>query len=101
MSNSNWKPLFLYKHGKLVSWSQRRCFDCQRFLGKFQKKYCVKCGIKHNNISISVSKSRNPIFYKEISLIDTECRRYSYEVVKDFIGMPLSNNMLNSLGLGY
>jgi len=27
----------------LVSWSQKRCIKCQRFLSKFQRKYCSRC----------------------------------------------------------
>ena len=28
---------------KLVTWSQRRCLRCKRFLNKRQIKYCSKC----------------------------------------------------------
>jgi hypothetical protein len=27
----------------LVSWRQRRCQICQRFLGKLQRKFCSRC----------------------------------------------------------
>jgi len=32
-----------YSNGKLVSWSQRRCIECLRFLGKYEHKHCSKC----------------------------------------------------------
>jgi rRNA maturation endonuclease Nob1 len=28
---------------RLVTWSQRRCEKCQRFLNKHQQKYCASC----------------------------------------------------------
>jgi len=32
---------------KLVAWIQRRCIVCQRFLSKYQIKYCKRCYGKH------------------------------------------------------
>ena len=31
----------------LVSWSQRTCILCHKFLSKHQQKYCSKCYINH------------------------------------------------------
>lgn len=30
-------------HHRLLTWTQRRCVKCQRFLSKLQKKYCKDC----------------------------------------------------------
>lgn len=35
----------LIQWGKLVSWRQRRCIRCQKFLAKREFKYCDKCRI--------------------------------------------------------
>jgi hypothetical protein len=40
-----------YSHNRLVSWIQRRCIICKRFLSKKQHKLCSRCyKKKHNNI---------------------------------------------------
>jgi uncharacterized paraquat-inducible protein A len=31
---------------ELISWTQRRCRICKRFLSKWQKEYCRRCGEK-------------------------------------------------------
>jgi hypothetical protein len=37
--------VYTTKNGKmvLVTWIQRRCVSCGRFLSKFRKKYCKNC----------------------------------------------------------
>ena len=32
-----------YSHGKLISWLQRRCERCQRFLSRKERKFCSDC----------------------------------------------------------
>lgn len=63
----------LYSSYKLVTWSQRRCIKCQRFLSKKQQKYCKPCSDKvkleynkdrYQNIAINnphYSRDRNRI----------------------------------------
>lgn len=38
------KKEFLYENHKLVSWRQRRCEVCGRFLSKKQYRFCAKHG---------------------------------------------------------
>lgn len=58
----------LYAHDKnttksrLITWSQRRCKICQRFLSKKQKKYCVKCA--ENGYKI-YDKSYRSVYYRK------------------------------------
>lgn len=33
----------IYNNGILISWNQRRCEKCQRFLSRRQLKYCFEC----------------------------------------------------------
>jgi hypothetical protein len=40
----------------LLSWSQKRCIKCQRFLAKHQKEYCAECAKK-------AEKERDKLFY--------------------------------------
>jgi ribosomal protein S27AE len=35
----------LFRWNKLVSWRQRRCLRCQKFLAKRELRYCGKCRI--------------------------------------------------------
>jgi len=57
--------LSTWKDGKkiirLVSWSQKRCKICQRFLSLKQIKYCDRCADKvHREQSIKSSKENYP-----------------------------------------
>ena len=36
----------LYSNNKLISWTQRQCEKCQRFLSKREEKYCKSCYYK-------------------------------------------------------
>ena len=36
----------LRSHNKLVSWSQRKCEKCKRFLGRLERRYCSNCRIE-------------------------------------------------------
>ena len=48
---------------KLVTWSQRRCERCKKFLSKRQKKYCKKCSyIVYREDTL---KSRRKPLYRE------------------------------------
>jgi len=47
----------------LKSWTQRRCEFCNRFLSKFQRKYCTRCkdsrGDYLNHREAYLKRSRN------------------------------------------
>lgn len=40
MNKNKWRK---WSHGCLVSWRQRRCRICQRFLGRFEREICKSC----------------------------------------------------------
>ena len=68
----------------LLSWSQRRCVKCQRFLSKKQQKYCSKCKtIEDSKVSVRRQRSRylnDPIYHKLINTYTTEkSRKYYHE----------------------
>lgn len=47
------------KISKLLTWSQRRCEICQRFLAKHQLKYCVECADKVHEEQVKEFHKRN------------------------------------------
>jgi hypothetical protein len=53
-------------HSVLVTWSQRRCSICNRFLTKKQHRYCKKCGKERIKI---VTLSRDEMRYYSIETI--------------------------------
>lgn len=59
---------------KLLSWIDRRCVKCKRFLSKRQVKYCAKCApIEQRKLSNQLKKERernNPIYKEEHKLRD-------------------------------
>jgi hypothetical protein len=53
----------VYKNNRLVTWIQRRCRDCKRFLNKEQKVYCSLCSKKRERHS-KRKKTEGTRFYK-------------------------------------
>ena len=51
MVEKDYRTYIKHKRGGkniLVTWSQRRCLRCQKFLSKRQEKHCSECAIKEN-----------------------------------------------------
>lgn len=77
---------------KLVSWIQRRCVMCNRFLSLHQRKYCRKCSHKlnieytkrWNNMhpeNLRIAKKRFvEKYYKGLIKVNS---RFNYSVYKD------------------
>ena len=73
----------LYTSGKLDTWSNGRCKICQRFLGLHQIKFCSKHALTRDNRSHN--ELQNPVKY------------YSFQVIRDLIGMSLPQYLSNEL----
>lgn len=69
----------LYSDNKLISWHQRRCCKCQRFLSIKQRNYCAKCGsqINKENVRHLLREGRN-IYHQ-----------YTIQTIIDIIKIPL------------
>jgi hypothetical protein len=77
----------------LLTWSQRRCKICQRFLGVRERVYCSV----HRKLTEKYSNRSE--YCRLYSLIDKEIRRCSYNTIKNFIGMELPSSYRNKLGV--
>jgi hypothetical protein len=57
----------------LVTWTQRRCEKCKRFLSKHQQKYCSKCAPEKHKVD---SMERNRKYYKDSEFLIKEKLRH-------------------------
>ena len=49
----------------IISWMQRRCIRCQRFLTKQQQQFCSKCSSIERRKERETWRINNPEKYKE------------------------------------
>ena len=69
------------KHSRerLVTWSQRRCEICQRFLATKELRYCKKCA-KEGYLKVT----------KKLNLVTEQVNICSMGTLRELIGIPLS-----------
>ena len=92
----------LFSHGKLKTWTQERCEDCQRFLSRFQKKVCNECSKKRNNVLIyNMQRYTKKPEYRESVLLRNESLKYSYYAIRSFLSIDFPSKVKCSLGLNY
>jgi len=68
----------VYSHNRLISWTIRRCKKCKRFIGKNQKRWCLRCANK------MIEKNN-----KECFIIQNSIRTYKLHAILDIIGKSI------------
>ena len=68
------------KHARkqLLSWIQRRCIDCKKFLSRRERKYCKVCAERHYREQVFHGKDiYNQVIY------------YSRRTIRELIKTPI------------
>ena len=72
---------------ELVTWMQRRCKVCGRFIGSHGQFLCKSCSIERR-------KQREKQYHLERY---NQVYYYSFETIRDIIDMPIPTYLQNSL----
>lgn len=73
-----------YSHNKLISWSDKRCVKCKRFISRRHSKFCDRCAIIEHNISTSLERQ-------------TPVRHYGMETLYELIEFPIPQYLEHEL----
>lgn len=71
---------------ELLTWIQRRCIICQRFLSKKQQKYCFRCSKKVIYLK-NVRRSQKRKYSKNIirELVNIKIPRFLYKIIESYV----------------